>query len=273
VTGNHRGSILAHAGVIGVLAWALAGCTSVQPAGSVDAATPSAVPDSSDTAPSPSPTATPRPTAPPTPKPSPAVDALDPWFRFGKHEFIDGVDGQLIAPVKNIGSTWVRMLPGQSDYTVYNSDGTVAGTGYFLYAYPAYIAPGETGYFPEDVQLEGADVDLIGKVEPNIYFEPVSEDDAIVFTTDKVTNKYDSLASSVTTTGTLTNTSSEAVESGHVGAFYLDGNGAFLGFSTTNLIQQLGAGQTKGFETLSFSKHDFTDADVAETIVWASASY
>ena len=60
---------------------------------------------------------------------------------------------QVIATVRNTGSTWIRLTRSASSYSVLNrSHRTVAG-GVFTAALPELIAPGETGYLVDTLSL------------------------------------------------------------------------------------------------------------------------
>ena len=73
-------------------------------------------------------------------------------------------------------------------------------------------------------------------------------------------------------TGTVTNTSDQNVSSAHVGAVFLDAKGVPIGFSSTNLVENLSAGKTKGFETLP-SACAINRSSVAKVVVLDGSSY
>ncbi len=177
----------------------------------------------------------------------------------------------MIAEVKNIGSTWVKMQGFESDYTITATDGSVATTGTFSYAFPTYLAPGETGYLATDVSVENLNAEDLESAEANSYFDEAQEADATILTVDNIKNRLGDEYSSTITTGKVTNTSGDDVESFHVGAFYLNADGKPIGFSYSNLGQNLAAGQTKAFETLSGGPYGPLK-NVAETVVLAASS-
>jgi hypothetical protein len=182
-------------------------------------------------------------------------------------------EADVVVAVKNTGGTWIRLNPGQSDYTIASSDGTVEVTGSFLYAYPPDLAPGQTGYLAEDVTTSDAKARDLKTLDTNVYFDEIDQTDAVVLTTAKITNRKAQYSfEGPTTSGTVTNTSSTKVDAANVGAFYFDGSGKFLGFSWTNLVENLEPGQTKGFVTVDGAPYILL-SHIKKTVVFAASSY
>lgn len=170
----------------------------------------------------------------------------------------------IVVEVKNTGAGWIELLASSSDWTIYDADNAVVTTGGFIYAYPTYLAPGETGYLAEHAVINDVKAKSFKRVETDGQYAPVEAADAIILTASKTKNRLDS--GETITAGTITNKSDQDVQNAHVGAFYFDAKGKLLGFSSTNLVENLRAGKSKGFVTLG--EHAFK-GKVAKTIVLA----
>lgn len=157
----------------------------------------------------------------------------------------------IIVELFNEGGGWAELRGG--DYTVYDDDENVVGTGSFTYSYPRYLAPGATGYLADDGYFEDTKITKLKRVEADGRYDDVEVEDAVSLKTAKVQIKRESYGDGLHTTGTVTNASTIAVDSAHVGSFFLDTKGRPIGFSYTNLVSDLTAGKTKGFETLDSS--------------------
>jgi hypothetical protein len=220
----------------------------------------------------PTPTPTPAPTPPPTDTPAPTAavhvvrQTLIPW------QFDSFAEADVVVEVTNTGGTWVKLEAFQSDFTIYDKDGNVATTGNFLYAYPQFLAPGATGYLAEQMVTSDAKAVDLKTLEANTYFSEIDQSEAVVLTTAKVINKAAQYSfDGPTTTGTVTNTSAQPVRSACVGAFYFDGADNLLGFSYTNLVENLAPGQTKGFSTVDGAPN-IKLSSIKKTVVIASVS-
>ena len=156
--------------------------------------------------------------------------------------------GMVIVELVNEGTGWAELMGG--DYTVYDDDENVVGTGSFSYSFPRYLAPGATGYLADGAYFEDTKVAKLKRVEADGSYDNVELEDVIQLKTQKVQIKRESYGDGLHTTGTVTNKSTEDVDSAYVGSFFLDGKGRAIGFAYTNLIDNLTAGKTKGFETL-----------------------
>lgn len=172
----------------------------------------------------------------------------------------------IVVEVKNTGAGWIELLPSSSDWTIYGADDAVITTGGFVYAYPTYLAPGATGYLAEHAVVNGVRAKTFKRVETTGQYAPVDAADAIVLMASKTKNRLDS--GETITAGTITNKSDQDVQSAHVGAFYFDAKGKLLGFSSTNLVENLRAGKSKGFVTLG--EHAFKGT-IAKTVVLAGS--
>lgn len=186
------------------------------------------------------------PTIPPTPEPSASVskvrETIRPCASYGT------VQAMIMIELVNEGTGWAELRGG--DYTVYDSDENVVGTGNFSYSYPRYLAPGAKGYLADSGYFEDTKIDKLKRVEADGGYDEVAAEDVIQLKFAKVQIKRESYGDGLHTTGTVTNTSTTDVDSAHVASFFLDAKGRPIGFAYTNLIDNLTAGKTKGFETV-----------------------
>ena len=256
-----------------LVAMVIAACNPATPAGA--SAQGSSQPTSNlitpppDAAATPEPTRTKAPTA--IPQATPSADKVAEYLiPYGDDTYYAHAD--VIAEIKNIGGTWIAVEAFESDYTIYDEAGDVVTTGNFSYAFPRYLAPGETGYLATDVVADGVKTAEMKRVEVNAYFNKVDESDAIVLVVETSKNRGGDEFDGTTTTGKVKNTSPEDVDSFHVGAFYLDANSKPLGFSYTNLGQNLAAGQSKAFETIS-SGPNVPLGNINDTRLFAASSF
>jgi hypothetical protein len=249
------------------------GCAAPTPVGGSIQATPqptsNVVTPPPDTAATPTPSRTKAPT--PIPQASPSADKVAEFLiPYGDDSYYAHAD--VIAEIKNIGATWIKVEAFESDYTIYDQAGDVVTTGNFSYAFPRYLAPGETGYLGADVLADGVKTDDMKRVEVNAYFNEADESEAIVLIVESSKNRAGGDFDGTTTTGKVKNTSSEDVDSFHVGAFYLDASNKPLGFSYTNLGQNLAAGQSKAFETIG-SGPNVPLKSIKNTRLFAASSF
>jgi hypothetical protein len=176
----------------------------------------------------------------------------------------------IIIELKNEGTGWAELRGG--DYTIYDGSENVLGTGSFSYSYPRFLAPGATGYLADGAYVENAKASAIKRVEADGGYDEASAEDVIELSTAKAQIKRESYGDGLYVTGTVTNKSSEDVQSAHVGAFFLDAAGRPIGFAYTNLIENLTAGKTKGFETVA-SDCPIKRTSVAKVVVLAGNDF
>lgn len=238
---------------------------SVTPSSHVETPAPTAVPTVEPTPYVETPAPTVEPTAAPRADVIVVRRVIIPWEVSSSF-----VRSNVIVEIRNDGTAWAEIIAGMSQYTVLARNGDVIHTGSFTYAYPRYLAPGQTGYIAEDSITDSYSLKDVGRVEANPYYIQVGSADAVVLKTSKTKNTRDPYDGSYTTTGTVTNPGTKRLSSVHVGAFYLDANGKPLGFSWTDLVQNLGPGQSKGFKTVSDSPPIHTK--ISRTVVFASWS-
>ncbi|HEX7591155.1 MAG TPA: hypothetical protein VF375_04320, partial [Candidatus Limnocylindrales bacterium] len=150
---------------------------------------------------------------------------------------------EVIVEVKNSGSGWADMVRGESDFTVYDKDGGVTTAASFGYAYPRYLGPGETGYLMVQGGVDGVNPDAFFKVLADVHYKPV-EQPGPTLTTDKISLNADPYGGTVNATGTITNPSTVDINSVVVGVIMFDSAGNPLTFDYTNIVKNIGAGQT-----------------------------
>jgi hypothetical protein len=234
-----------------VLVVLLAACSSsgAPSANAAVTAAQSATPTESTTPP-------PTPTDSPTPKPTekPAADVTKvqqvviPWRRDRSDPYTNVL---VLIEVENHGDGWAELLPSSSDYSLLSSDGSVAGTGSFLYAYPALVAPGKHGFMWDGTAIDGVSPDDIADAEIDARFDDASDVDAESFSFTKVTWKQPQYEQGLSATGFITNKTNADMLSVAVGVVFYDKAGKILGVSDTNLVENLDAGERQGFETLA----------------------
>jgi hypothetical protein len=248
---------------------ALAGCTTgtkdvgTQAPGNTGVATAS---PSAAASPSPIVTRAPTPTLAPTPGQadvSIVKQIVHAWPSSGSY-----VSYQVIIEVKNNGSGWADMIRGSSDYTVYDKDGGVTATGSSPYAYPRYLGPGETGYLLAAGIEDGVKVAAFATVDASSQYKPVDEPGPKL-TTAKINLKAEAYSGSVAVTGTVTNTSSVDVARAVIGVIMFDSAGNPLCYDYTNLVNNINAGQTKGFSASGSAP--VTLKQIATTLAFASS--
>lgn len=153
----------------------------------------------------------------------------------------------VVVPLKNAGTGWAEALAFNSDYTILDANGGITETGSFTYAYPALIAPGETGYLVEESLDDGVKVGDFAKVEVEAQYRE-ADDPGATFKVEDIRWKRQSYSDGLTASGFIT--SSADFQSAAVAVFCWGADGSLLGVSTTNLVQNVTAGKRKAFETV-----------------------
>lgn len=194
--------------------------------------------------------ATPRPTPPPTPEPAGLLEKTQEVVIAWQREFSDYVSYQVVLQVQNTGTGWAELSAFESDYTILGSDGSVVTTGLFTYEFPKFVGPGEFGYLIADgsdiggggsVIADYATVDISGR------FDTVGSPGATFEVTD-IALKAEAFGGGLVATGFVT--PSQDVTDAAMAVICLGAQGQVLGGTWTNLLQNLTAGQPKGFETV-----------------------
>ena len=193
------------------------------------------------------PTPTLQPTSVPTPAPEGNVAKVREVVIAWKPEYSSYVSFQIIVELKNTGTGWAQLHPGQSDYTILDGSGDVVGTGSFTYAFPEFVAPGATAYLEEDGADDGSKVADYVTVDVDGRYDSVDAAPT-TFTFSSVKLKADSFGGGLVATGFLTAT--DDVSDAAVAVVCLDAKGAPLGVTWTNLVQNVTAAKPKGFETV-----------------------
>lgn len=239
------GALTRAATLIAVL-FAVAGCASGEQI--ADSTSPAA--SASPTA-EPTPTPSPRPTAEPTPRPTPKPSAdlarsqqvVYAW----QNEFSDYVSFQVIIEIVNEGDGWGEVSAFNSDYQVLDGGGGLVTTGSFTYAFPAFIGPGATGYLIEDGLEEGLDPASFVSVEADGRYDS-SDAPTSTFTFQDLQLRQDDFHDGYTASGFVT--ADTDVTDAAIAVVCVNADGTPLGATWTNLVQNLTAGEAKGFETV-----------------------
>ncbi|MEK6191352.1 MAG: hypothetical protein AABM41_03385 [Chloroflexota bacterium] len=196
------------------------------------------------------PAVTPRPTPPPTPEPEGVVEKTQEVVLAWQREFSDYVSYQVVLEVQNIGTGWAELSAFDSDYTILRPDGSVVTTGSFTYEYPTFVGPGEFGYLiadGSDIGGGGSVVADYATVEISGRYDPVASPEATFEVTD-IALKPEAFGGGQVATGFVT--PSEDVTDAALAVICLGPEGQVWGGTWTNLLQNLTAGQPKGFETV-----------------------
>lgn len=225
--------------------------------------------------PSPGPTATPpaRITLPPqtpTPTANSNVVITNQKLIAWKPQYSSYVSYYVIAEITNEGSLWAQIDAFDSDYSIYDKSGKVTTTGNFLYAYPEFIAPGDTGYLIEDSVESGAVADF-DTVDVNGRYSDADGPPDEQLQVSNTSVRSSSFGGGWEVTGEVTNIGSVAADSAHAGAVYFNAAGEIIGASTTNLIQNVAPGQKKGFRTID--SNPLQKSQIDSYVVFASAEY
>jgi hypothetical protein len=160
----------------------------------------------------------------------------------------DGESYYVVIEITNQGGGWGQLSPSDSDYTVYDSFGGIVKTGSFVYAYPKFVGPGETAYFV-DFSVDDSEIPptAFAWVEADVRYDDVDEPD-VTFEVADITWRRDSHGGGMIATGSLVATAD--VSDAAVAVLCFDGEGNVIGVTTTNLVQQVMAGEPKEFETV-----------------------
>jgi hypothetical protein len=203
----------------------------------------------------PGPRATPRPTVRPTPRltPEPAatLEKTQQVVHAWQAQYSDYVSYQVVLEVRNTGTGWAELSAFNSDYTILGPDGGVVTTGSFTYEYPKFVGPGDVGYLVADgSDIGGGDAAVAdyATVEISGRFNQVGSAEVTFEVTD-IALKAESFGGGLIATGFVT--ASKDVTDAALAAICFDASGQILGATTTNLLQNLTAGQRKGFETVA----------------------
>ena len=197
---------------------------------------------------------TPSPTREPTPSPTPSAEADVVITREVAIAWGDGdpfVNYQVIAEITNDGDGWAQIDAFNSDYQVLDADGGPVTTGSFLYHAPEYIGPGEVGYLVEAYGVaDGVTADQFASAEVSgRYDEATGRDTTFEFSDLQARAPSFPEFEGFTVTGFVT--ADAEVESAAITVICVDADGAPLGATSTNLVQNLSAGERKVFETVS----------------------
>jgi hypothetical protein len=196
------------------------------------------------------PTPTPEPTPRPTEAPAADLARVHQVVYAWTQEFSDFISYQVIISIVNEGSGWAEVSAFDSDYQVLDANGGLVTTGFFTYAYPAFLGPGETGYLIGEGFEEGLDPASFVTVEADGRYEEADGPD-VTFTFTDVQLIKEEFDAGYTANGFMT--ADAEVTDAAVAVVCLDAEGTPLGATWTNLVQNLSPGEPKGFETIGSS--------------------
>jgi hypothetical protein len=229
---------------IALLTMALSGCSS----GASSAGEGSLASSGSDRV---SPRVTPTQAPTPTPEPEAVVNKTQQVVIAWQDEYSDYVSYQVVLEVRNTGTGWAKLSGFNSDYTILGPDGGVVTTGRFNYEFPKFVGPGEFGYLigdGSDIGGGGSAVADYASVDISGRYDSTSSPDVTFKVTD-IALKAESFGGGLVATGFVT--ASADVSDAALAVICFDAHGKVLGATWTNLLQNLMAGQHKGFETVS----------------------
>lgn len=161
----------------------------------------------------------------------------------------DEITGVMVVQtLENIGQSWIQVAPRDSTYEIKAPNGNVIATGNFRRAYPTYLAPGATGYLIDDFLEGNAPMENITNLTVNARFRDIPAPPERSLEATNVSIRDDRLPG-LYVTGEATNTGTQEVLSGHVGAIFFDAAGEVIGASTTDLLEHVLPGESAAFET------------------------
>jgi len=175
------------------------------------------------------------------------------------------VTAQVILPVVNDGGTWIKLQESQSQFTIYDQDGSVTETQGFRAAGPKRLAPGETGYLVGEVFSDDHPRAAYDRVEADAYYEEADQADRV--TVDNVRVRRASL-DGVEVTGEATNQSVERIDNADVVAVFFDAEGNILGYAS-GFVENIEPNGRRAFQ-IDSSFAEIRLGDVDETLVWVS---
>ena len=175
----------------------------------------------------------------------------------------------VIQQLKNISDHWIQVSARESDYTIKSTNGNVVAAGTFRYAYPTYLAPGDTGYLIDQFLEGDAPIANLTNLTVDARFRDINEKPTRRLETQNTTlRSADELPGGLYVTGEAQNVGEEDVVSAHVGAVFFDAAGAIIGASTSDDLQHVAVGTKEAFETRPGNPLDQTT--VANFVVYAA---
>jgi hypothetical protein len=186
--------------------------------------------------------------AEPAPPPEAELAQGDNVVLAWQSETRDYVTYYVVVEIMNQGGGWGQLSPFGSDYTVLDSSGGIVTTGSFIYAYPEFVGPGETAYLVDySIDESGIRPNQFASVQAKVRYDDVDEPD-VTFDVADITWRRESSGGGLIATGFVTATAH--VSDAAVAVLCFDGEGNVIGVTTTNLVQNVMAGERKAFETV-----------------------
>jgi hypothetical protein len=175
----------------------------------------------------------------------------------------------VIQQLKNISDHWIQVSARESDYEIKAPNGNVAAAGSFRFAYPTYLAPGDTGYLIDQFLEGDAPIANLTNLTVDARFRDLNEKPTRRLEAQNTTlRSTDVLPGGLYVTGEAQNVGEADVVSAHVGAVFFDAAGAIIGASTSDDLQHVAVGAKEAFETRPGNPLDETA--VANFVVYAS---
>jgi hypothetical protein len=188
-----------------------------------------------------------------------------------KPESSEFVHFLIVQELTNVSERWMEIDAFDSTYELFRPDGSVLTTSNFLYAYPRYLAPGQTGYVIEDGLEEGITETDVDRVEVSATYQGAIGAPAQLLEVSNTSVRPQSFGDGLVVTGQAKNVGTAPIEDAHVGAIFFDDDGQIVGAATTNLLENVAPGEMKAFETLA--SNPLTEADYAEYVVIGSSTF
>jgi hypothetical protein len=197
------------------------------------------------------PTGTPNP--PPTPGASPtearATVTVGQKVVHSWQSTLGLVQAHVVVEVRNGGSGWATLRAADSSFTIRDRAGRALETGYFAYAFPTSVGPGQSAYLMQTVDLAFARREQVNGVDATVAADPGDALDTRIEVSN-LTWRTAPLAAGLEVSGTATNLSRREVANGLVGVVLFDSGGRILGAVYDNVdLASLGPGQQRAFAT------------------------
>ncbi|MDR0890489.1 MAG: FxLYD domain-containing protein [Oscillospiraceae bacterium] len=205
-------------------------------------------------------------------EPTPSTEEIQPFDYSVSYENVQvyrssqgGVWAQVIVEITNEGSTDIYL--DYASFELLDESGKRIASSDSVSSFPNVVAPGEKGYYYEEIRLDLADVqELTLSMQPNVLlaFEPRA---AYAVTAGAL---RDSLYGGVELSGTVENATDKQARSIYVAAIAYDAEDKPIAVLYTLLNTPLLKGESTKFELSSFMlPDDFRAADVARMELYA----
>lgn len=223
--------------------------------------------------------------APPTPSPLPGTvvyPTTAPGFTYPPHagkrvqhrliawnETDDFIGFQVIVEIENVGTEPIEIAALDSSYTVFAPDESVTTTGRFNTALPKWLAPGERGYLIAWELEEGLALEDFDHAEVSAgLIEGGAEPPQVTVGSLRARLVDEDLR----VTGLVENKGTIDLEDVWAGAILFDTDGRILGAAVDVTVDELPAGERKGFTADGLNVPPI-DPDAIAEMVGVAASW